>query len=137
MSDTNPGNQQMQMIDFAGKVLQKSSQIHFNLDQEFIVTTDDKIRLCLIKHTDRLEKRKAWITPLGIFITLAIVFPTTTFSPFFLDANTWEAIFIVATFLSFIWLIRTLFQLRKATSIQNVIDEIKRSSISKEKDKID
>jgi len=127
-NDTPPP--QAEIVTFAGELIQKTSRIHLNLGQEFVLTTDDKIRLCLNKHLSRVEKRNAWITPLGVLLTIIIVFPTTTFQPFVCSAETWEAVFIVSGVICLGWLVRAIWQSRVATSIDSVIDEIKRTAIA-------
>ena len=48
-----------------------------NIDHNLITTTEDKLKLLLIKYANKLENKKSWLTPLGIFITLFLV-PLTT-----------------------------------------------------------
>ena len=122
--------EQGEIVTYAGKLIQRTSKIHLNLGQEFVLTTDDKIRLCLNKHLSRVEKQNAWITPLGILLTIIIVFPTTQFQSFVFSAETWEAIFIVVCAICFGWLVRTRWQSRVSTSIDDVMNEIKRTAIA-------
>lgn len=132
-SDKNIPIEQSEIVEFAGQLIQKKSKIHLNLDQEFILTTEDKVLLCLTKHLSRMGKKNAWITPLGILLTILVVFPTTTFQSFFLSAETWEAFFIISGLLSFIWLIISIKQSRVSTSINEVVAEIKKTAIKPEK----
>ncbi len=129
MSEHIPPIEQSQIVNFAGQLIQQTSKVHFNLEQEFILTTDDKIRLCLTDHLSRMEKRTAWVAPLGILLAILVVFPTTTFKSFLVSAETWEAVFMISAALSFIWLIKTLWQARVSTSMDKVIDDIKRTAI--------
>jgi predicted Na+-dependent transporter len=119
------------LLGAASQYMQDSSKVYFNLGQEIIISTDDKIRLCLIEHLSRMEKRKAWIAPLGILLTIIIVFPTTTFKEFLsLSADTWKAIFIIGGLLSAVWLIRSLWEARISSSLDDVVKSIKASGIN-------
>ena len=124
--------EQSQIVNFAGQLIQQTSKVHFNLEQEFILTTDDKIRICLTDHLSRMEKRTSWIAPLGVLLAILVVFPTTTFKSFIVSAETWEAIFIISAILSFVWLIKNLWQARVSTSMDKVIDDIKRTALAHE-----
>jgi hypothetical protein len=101
------------LMGFASQFMQNTSKVYSNLGQEIIITTEDKIRLCLIEHLSRMEKKNAWVAPLGILLTIIIVFPTTTFREFlFLSADTWKAIFVMAGLMAIVWLIRTICGIR-------------------------
>ena len=132
MSNETPPLEQAEIVSFAGELIQKTSKIYLNLGQEFILTTDDKFRLCLNKHLSRVEKRKAWMTPFGILLAILIVFPTTTFQPFVCSAETWEAAFIISGLISLGWLIRSIWQARVSTSTDDVMADIKRTAIAHE-----
>ena len=129
MSRTAPPTEQADFVTFAGQLIQKESKVYLNVGQEFIVTTDDKIRLCLSDHLSRMEKRRAWITPLGILLTILIVFPTTTFRAFIFSAETWQAIFIICAVVLFGWLLHSVLQARVSTSIDDVMADIKRTAV--------
>ena len=90
-----------------GKVesLVNVSDVHLNVSQEVIVTTEDKIRLCLSKHLNRMEKKKNWIAPLGILLTVIVTLSTSDFSDKLFKAATWQAVFVISGVVSFIWLI--------------------------------
>ena len=119
------------LIGAASQVMQDTSIVYSNVSQEIIITTDDKIRLCLIDHLSKMEKKNGWVAPLGILLTIGIVFPTTTFREFlFLNPDVWKAIFVIGGILSFIWLIRAFIQSRQSTSLTDVVLKIKASGIS-------
>ncbi len=48
------------------------SKVYRNLSQEVIITTEDKVKLCLIEHLKKMENKKEWLIPLGILIPLII-----------------------------------------------------------------
>jgi hypothetical protein len=109
----------------------QKTKLHLNLDQDAILTTEDKVRLVLLTHLQRLEKRKSWIAPVGIFITVLTSFVTTNFKDFGLKAATWEAIFLIAGVVSFVWLVIAFIQAIKAPSLDDVVSELKKSGKQK------
>lgn len=103
-----------------------------NIDQNLITTTEDKLELLLIKYANKLENKKSWLTPLGIFITLFLV-PLTTEKfkdAFSIPAAVWQAIFYLGIVISFFWLIGSLYSLlwvnRKIT-IDYIINQLKKN----------
>lgn len=107
------------------------SQVHLmNLPQEVITTTEDKVRLCLSEHLKRMEQKRGWVTPLGILVALIATLMTTNFKDAGLDAATWKAIFIIATGLSFGWLIYSVIKALRSEKIEDIIGELKKHSDS-------
>lgn len=130
MSNKNPPIEQSQIVEYAGLIIQQKSKLHLNLEQDFILTTEDKVLICLTKHLSRMENKKAWWTPLGILLTILVVFPTTNFQPFlFMSADGWMALFLFFGILSIAWLIYAYSQSRVSTSINEVVGEIKKTAI--------
>jgi len=150
MSELTPPKEQAQVGTFAaytGQLMQRTSRVHFNVGQEIVVTTEDKVWRILTNHLSRIEKRDAWITPLGILITLLVVFATTSFQQFLFSAETWEAIFVIAVWLSLFWFVRCLWQSKGSASIadfakslwqgrgptvDDVVNDIKKTAIAAE-----
>jgi len=85
----------------------KVYKLHLNLSQEVIITTEDKIKLCLSEHLKRMEKRKDWIAPLGILLAIIVTLVTSSFEDVGLNYATWKAVFIITGLISFGWLIRS------------------------------
>jgi hypothetical protein len=56
-------------MDFT-KELVKGLTVHPTLNQEILVTTSDKLRLCLQQHQSILAGRTVWIAPLGVLLAL-------------------------------------------------------------------
>jgi hypothetical protein len=81
----------------------QNSRFHINLSQEVIVITEDKFRLCLQAHIDRLSAWEKWLAPVSLFVTFLIVFATSTFRAFIFSPATWEAVFLICTVASAIW----------------------------------
>jgi hypothetical protein len=115
-------------IDSISAQLVNVSEVHLNVSQELVITTEDKIKLCLSNYLKRMENRRAWIAPLGIFLTIIIALSTTTFQNYLLDAATWRAIFIISGIVSFVWFIRTVNESSQAATIEDIISELKKGS---------
>ena len=112
------------------KIIFKSSQVESSLWEIIVVTTEDKLELCLMKHVKDLEDKNWWITPLGLFLTVLLTFLTTEFKSFgWIKQETWQAIFIIAGAIFFVWLIVALKKSWKAKTIKDILDEIKKSSL--------
>ncbi len=79
--------------------------VHKNLKQEVVVTTIDKIRICLMQNKERLTVKNGWIAPLGILITLVATLFSTNFKTFIFKAEVWQAVYIIGTLITVVWLI--------------------------------
>ena len=102
------------------------NEVHLNVSQNVIVTTEDKLRIHLSKNVQRIEKHGKWVAPLGILISLLLSLVTADFKNYGLKSSTWEAIFIMGVGISTLWLIYARWQRRKAETIDQVIEGIKR-----------
>lgn len=101
-------------------------EIHDNTSTELINITVDKLKLILIDHVKKTEDTKAWQPPLGMAVTILLVFCSAQFQVAFgISADTWRAIFMIGGVVSFIWLCITLSKLRHTSTIDEVIDVIK------------
>ena len=101
-------------------------EVHSNVGQEIIEITTDKLELILVKHIDSVVSRKEWQTPASILITIILVFCTTDFKVFAgLSPDSWVAIFIITAVISSLWLIISLFKLKKSVSINSIINAVK------------
>jgi hypothetical protein len=97
--------------------------------QEVIVTTEDKLQLCLSKHLRKIEKRKGWITPLGILVAIIASLVTANFKDIgFIDATMWRAIFFIASLISGFWLLFSVREALFSEKLEDVIVELKKSS---------
>ena len=99
--------------------------IHDNTSQELISITDDKLRLILIDHLAKVDTSKAWQAPLGLVITIILVFCTAEFKAFGLSADTWQAAFFLSGIACLIWLIVCLVRIRNSRTIDDVMAVIK------------
>jgi hypothetical protein len=112
--------------------LLQSSIVHKNVGQEFVVTTVDKVKLCLREHKEVLVSQLEWVAPLGTVLALLATLVAADFKDVFgLKKEDWRAIFVVGEITSFIWLIRCLYRaykFRNRTSEDNFIEALKKRS---------
>jgi hypothetical protein len=89
----------------------QGSTVHSNVAQEFIVTTRDKLELCLNRHKEKIAARQQWPVPFGIFVSVLLTLLTADFRQdrFGITGVVWQAIFIIVAVLSGVWLIYSLF----------------------------
>ena len=106
--------------------LNQVNEVNLNVAQNYIVITEDKLRLHLIGNLKNRERKNAWIAPLGIFLAIMLSFVTTDFKDIGLKAAAWQAFFIIAAILAFFWLIYSFVQLRKTETIDKLIEKIKK-----------
>ncbi len=106
------------------------TNVHLNTSQEVIITTEDKVQLCLTNHLKRMEKKRDWIAPLGIFLTIVITFFTTSFkSVGSFSVDTVKALFVISGVLSFAWLFKSVITAWKSEKIEDIVQELKKGSI--------
>ena len=125
MTET-PGLPQSRIVtDVLAEQIVQETTAHINLSQDTIIITEDKMRLCLMTHLQKAERRYAWLGPAGILATLLATFATTTFHDYYLPAAVWSAIFIVAAILTAGWLIKSLWQARGAATVDDLVSQMK------------
>jgi hypothetical protein len=96
-----------------------------NLQQQVLITTEDKIRLCLGANLAKMERRKDWIAPLGVVVAIVATLVSADFkSSLSLEGGTWKAIFIVALVLAVGWLVRCLRMAGASPSLDKIIVEL-------------
>lgn len=109
--------------------LNKKSTITTNVEQEYIVTTYDKIKLILLECENYKKLSSSWWSYLGM--TISFLFPcfTAEFKPFLgLDSTTIKTIFIL---MSIFWGVITIVSLirricnRKKIAIEYCANRIK------------
>ena len=115
--------------DSLGAQFIQNSKVHINLSQDVIVITEDKFRLCLLGHVNRLAAKERWLAPVSLFITLLIVLATSTFREFIFPAATWQAVFLMSTAGSAIWSAVALIKaIRTNTKLDTLISDVKKTS---------
>ncbi len=77
-----------------------------------------------------MEKKRGWVTPLGILLAVIAMLITTNFKDAGLDAATWKAFFIIAAILLFVWLIYSVIEALRSEKIEDIIGELKKHSES-------
>ncbi len=103
-------------------------QIHKNLQQEVVVTTVDKLRICLMQHRDCLSAKGEWVAPASLLLSFATTLVAADFKKFILGAQTWQALYIFLSVGSAIWLLRAIsraFKNRATATLDNLVSEIK------------
>jgi hypothetical protein len=126
-SPESPGNA-MILREAVNKEIAQTSRVVMNVSQETLVISVDKVRLCLLEHISLLEKRKDWIAPASIVISIIATLATSTFKDAWLDAATWRAVFVVALILSVCWSLKTIYDALKAPTLDDVISKLKQAS---------
>lgn len=101
--------------------------VHKNISQEIIIINIDRLKLILQDHNAKIKRSTDWINPLAIFIALLLANLTATFNDFIgIKAPVWEAIFILLTLASGIYLLCSFVNIaRKGSTIEGVIDKLK------------
>lgn len=100
--------------------------VHTNIDQELIVTTEDKVRLCLNTHLHRAERRREWIAPLGLLISVIGMFVSADFkNAAGLSAAEWRAFFFVSGLISAGWLLYAISLATNPPTVDTMIQELK------------
>jgi anaerobic C4-dicarboxylate transporter len=109
--------------------LSKNLTIHKNVKQEIIISTADKIKLVLISTKQVLTSQRDWWTPFGLLISFITTLLTSEFKETIgLSKDFWQAIFVLLSIFSFIWLIKTLIKLIKnwdKDNVDTIIEQIK------------
>ena len=101
------------------------TDVHSNLNQEIIKITTDRLKLILKDYLTQLEKKREWIAPLGIFITLVVVLTTASFQKVLFSAETWKAVFVISAILSAAWLVKSVGVALRSPSIDDLVEKIK------------
>lgn len=100
-----------------------------NVSQGIIHITDDKLKVILLEYREKNNQFYSWTTPLGIFLSCLFATITADFkNTWWLSASTWQAIFILCTIGTSVWLIYSVIQAfnnRKGRKIDELIDKIK------------
>lgn len=114
-------------IDIAD--LNKKSTITANVEQEYIVTTYDKVKLVLIEYENNKKLANEWWTYLGMALSFFLPIITAEFNEFWIfSAATLEALFLVLSFvfggLTLVSIIRRIKNGKKIT-IEYCVNKIK------------
>jgi hypothetical protein len=107
-------------------------KFNVNVDQELIMITEDRAKLCLMKYLEDMGKRDSWTTPFAILLTVVVTLSSTSFKQFVVGADVWQAIFLIVGGLSVLWLANSLRKRPKAKKIEDVITELEAATRNNE-----
>jgi len=108
--------------------LQQADGVYVNVYSNYILITEDKLRIHLTNSAKKLERKTAWIPPLAILMTIFLAFVTADFKDFVLKASAWETLFGFAMILVFGWLIYSIFKAIGSETLDGLIEKIKKES---------
>jgi len=114
-----------------GRELSERLTIHTNVDQEILVTTVDKVRICLMEHRDCLTARSEYVTPLSLVLTIFTTMAAASFRDFILPSAVWQAVYLIGGGLALYWLLRAAYRAwsnRKRGSIDALVGALKAHS---------
>lgn len=107
----------------------KNSKVQSSLGEIIIISTEDKIELCLMKHLSDLEQKNQWITPFGLLLTVILTFLTTDFKEWIFPKEMWQAVFFIAAVIFLGWLLIAIRRAWRIKTVKDILAEIKKSSI--------
>jgi transcriptional regulator with XRE-family HTH domain len=130
-----PLGSQAESLDTLKRVLinlqLEESQVFLNLARDFIVFDEPSLRLHHMTRLKNMGEKRAWIAPLGILLTTFLTLTSATFGDFLsVDASTWKALFMLTAFGSFCWLIVAIVKALKAKSLDDLIEDTKRDTLT-------
>ena len=131
-------NEEEPFEEILQKPLDKKIRTHYlNLGQGTIVTTEDRVRLCLQNAIDRLGAKRAWWTPSALLVTLLLALTTAEFKEqFAISAATWQAFFLFLALFSLIWTVVAIWKAKGVKiSVESIVSEIKQPTANKESTK--
>ena len=103
-------------------------KVHRNVSQEVVVITIDRLRILISDHVKKAERAGEWQAALGVFSSLLAAISTTTFKETLgVPADVWRALFLIATALAGLWLIRGVIRYLKAEKLEDLLCKIKNS----------
>ena len=104
------------------------SETYFNVGQHFIITTEDKVRICLHNHEKGLTIKAGWVTPVSLAATILLALVTCNFHDFLtIAANTWQAVFVLGLVLAGLWSLNAIWKAWPSrASVEDIIVELRR-----------
>ena len=125
---TRNENQSSGHIDTATAIL-NNPVFTYNLAQEVITITTDKLKISLLENQEIIGKRNDWVAPLGILMSIVTTLLVSDFShDALLGKENWKAIYIIMTPVSGVWFCKACFcafQNRNKGSVDYLINTIK------------
>ena len=107
------------------------SELYVKTSVEVIIIAIDKVKLCLIDHLGRLEKKGRWITPLALLIMFLLTFATAEFEKeaFGLSGDNWFTVFLILAVGSAIWLVIAVVVACNTETTDDIIAELKKEAM--------
>lgn len=99
-------------------------QVHVDIRQRLILTTEDRLARILERNLKYAEKRYEWMAPMGILLTILTTLVSSSFRDFGLNSATWQACYVLAGLVCVVWLVRALMMARKTKSVDDILNEI-------------
>lgn len=103
-----------------------------NVSQGLIHITEDKLNVILLRYKEKNRLLYSWTTPLGIFLSCLFATITASFNDTWgLPSSTWQALFIICTIITGIWLFIAVviaIKNRKGHGIDDLIETIKNNN---------
>ncbi|CAM3942465.1 MULTISPECIES: hypothetical protein [Paenibacillus] len=110
-----------------------TTSIHTHLNQEILVITADKLELALAEHQKWVRIKTDWITPASIFLSSLAAIVAADFKNYaFINAETWESMFLLICIVSFIWTSITCiraFKYRNKGNYSELVKELKKEKV--------
>jgi hypothetical protein len=131
MPITNPTNPNTSSGLNLTRAVIDTSVVHTNVGQEIVVTTEDKLELCLRDHQDILKAKTDWKTPAGLFLAFLTSLVAADFKDLGFSSEIWFAIFLILCIICGIWLFisaRKAFNYKNSGDIKQIIQKLKSSS---------
>jgi hypothetical protein len=125
----DPINTERSQISVKTESMQLIQSVAYNVQQDLIVVTRDKVELCLTKHVKSMEQRHAWLLPFGVFFAAIGALATSSFhAALGLKAEMWNAIYILIAVISGCLTVWLFWKRGSAKTVHQVIDELKAKS---------
>lgn len=83
-------------IDF-NSAMMADLTVHQNVRQELVVTTVDKLKICLMENREQLTAGREWMGMVGLTLSLVATLIAATFKDKWLPAATWEALYLLCS----------------------------------------
>lgn len=128
MKQKNQQNNRKSAISPSNEDLQKkianSVTFHDNLGERILTISESKLKLCLKDNIENLGSRSAWQAPAGVGLTILITIITSDFQDWFFSKYTWQALFVMAGTLSFVWLCHSLYKMPGLKKADDIVNEL-------------
>ncbi len=130
-SNTNVEQPQGRLTLDLGGIMLSQTVPHTVLEQVIITTTEDKLTLRMNEHLNRLESKSTWAAPAGILTTLLIgSIPVEFKDAIGIPKDTWHAVALIAAFLTFLWLVSSLWKCYWSEPVGDIVQEIKKTAVT-------